>query len=64
MSGGDGPYCLYLLVLPRAWSAARSSAMRMPMGKAFKMVLAWVAIFGLFHPLLLPRRIFWLWHTG
>ena len=45
MSGDDAPHALYLLLL-LVLVGSSLIGMRLPIGKVFKMVLAWVAIFG------------------
>ena len=45
MSDGSGPMAIYYLIVAVA-VASSLFAMRMPIGKMLKMVLAWVAIFG------------------
>ena len=45
MSGDDAPRTLYLALLLML-VASSLIGMRMPIGKAMKMVAAWVAIFG------------------
>jgi len=45
MSDGSGPMAIYYLIVAVA-VASSLFAMRMPIGKLLKMVLAWVAIFG------------------
>ena len=45
MTDNNGPFALYYLVIVIA-VASSLFAMRLPLGKALKMVLAWVAIFG------------------
>ena|SRR5437868_4241991 len=46
MSDGDGPMAIYYLIVAVA-VASSLFAMRMPIAKMLKMVLAWVAIFGI-----------------
>lgn len=46
MTDNNGPFALYYLVIVIA-VASSLFAMRLPLGKALKMVLAWVAIFGI-----------------
>ena len=46
MNGNDGAFALYYVVIIVA-VASSLVAMRMPVGKMVKMVLAWVAIFGI-----------------
>jgi aspartyl protease family protein len=45
MTDGNGPFALYYLIVAVA-VASSLFAMRLPLGKVLKMVLAWVAIFG------------------
>lgn len=45
MTENNGPFALYYLVIVLV-VASSLFAMRLPLGKALKMVLAWVAIFG------------------
>jgi aspartyl protease family protein len=46
MTDNNGPYVLYY-AMAAVMVASSLLAMRIPLGKALKMVLAWVAIFGL-----------------
>lgn len=46
MNGNNGAFALYYVVIIVA-VASSLIALRMPLGKAMKMVLAWVAIFGI-----------------
>lgn len=46
MSDGQGPQILYFIIL-LVMVGSSLAAMRIPMGKALKMALLWVAIFGL-----------------
>src|ERR1700752_3892081 len=45
MTDNNGPFALYYLVIVIA-VASSLVAMRLPLGKALKMLLAWAAIFG------------------
>ena len=46
MTGDDAPHALYLMLL-LVLVGSSLVGMRLPIGKVFKMVLAWVAIFGI-----------------
>ena len=46
MTGEDAPHALYLMLL-LVLVGSSLVGMRLPIGKVFKMVLAWVAIFGI-----------------
>ena len=46
MSNGQGPQALYFIIL-LVMVGSSVAALRIPMGKALRMALAWIAIFGL-----------------